>query len=144
MSNIEFAIESVPASHDIFQYLDDQLYEFNAAAIRKKDGNTFSKIIRDSSNHIIGGVYGWTWASACEILILWVKEEYRKNGLGEKLLQSAEDEAIQKKSNVILIRSYSFQAPAFYEKQGYKTEHILDNFPNGYKLYSLVKRIDHR
>jgi GNAT superfamily N-acetyltransferase len=142
MSKIEYSIESVPPSHDIIQFLDDKIYEYNSTAIQKKDGHYFSKIIHDSSNSIIAGISGWTWANACEISLLWVKEEYRKKGLGEKLLKSAEDEAIQKKCSIILIRSYIFQAPLFYQKHGYKIEHLLDDFPKGYKYYILVKRID--
>jgi ribosomal protein S18 acetylase RimI-like enzyme len=76
-----------------------------------------------------------------EITLLWVKEEYRKNGLGKMLLKAAEDEIIKKGCTTILLRSYNFQAPLFYEKNGYETVYILDDFPNGYKHYNLVKRI---
>jgi len=41
-----------------------------------------------------------------------------------------------------MVRSFSFQAPHFYEKQGYRIEHVLDSFPKGYCYYILLKRID--
>jgi GNAT superfamily N-acetyltransferase len=141
MKEVEFRIESVDHQAEAIQFLDDKVYEFNAAAINKYDGNLFTRIIRDQNNDIIAGISGWTWAMVSEITLLWVKEEYRNNGLGKILLKAAEEEIIKKGCTTILLRSYSFQAPLFYEKNGYKTVYILDDFPNGYKHYNLVKRI---
>jgi GNAT superfamily N-acetyltransferase len=141
MKEGKFMIESVEHQAEAIQFLDDKVYEFNAAAINKYDGNLFTRIIRDQNNDIIAGISGWTWALVSEITLLWVKEEYRNNGLGKILLKAAEEEIIKKGCTTILLRSYSFQAPLFYEKNGYKTVYILDDFPNGYKHYNLVKRI---
>jgi GNAT superfamily N-acetyltransferase len=141
MKEGKFMIESVEHQAEAIQFLDDKVYEFNAAAINKYDGNLFTRIIRDQNNDIIAGISGWTWAMVSEITLLWVKEEYRNNGLGKILLKAAEEEIIKKGCTTILLRSYSFQAPLFYEKNGYKTVYILDDFPNGYKHYNLVKRI---
>ena len=141
MKEGKFMIESVEHQAEAIQFLDDKIYEFNAAAINKYDGNLFARIIRDQNNDIIAGISGWTWAMVSEITLLWVKEEYRNNGLGKILLKAAEEEIIKKGCTTILLRSYSFQAPLFYEKNGYKTVYILDDFPNGYKHYNLVKRI---
>ena len=141
MKEGKFMIESVEHQAEAIQFLDDKIYEFNAAAINKYDGNLFTRIICDQNNDIIAGISGWTWAMVSEITLLWVKEEYRNNGLGKILLKAAEEEIIKKGCTTILLRSYSFQAPLFYEKNGYKTVYILDDFPNGYKHYNLVKRI---
>ncbi|HEU5165567.1 MAG TPA: GNAT family N-acetyltransferase [Chitinophagaceae bacterium] len=141
MKEIEFRIESVEHQTEVIQFLDDKVYEYNSSTINKFEGILFTKIIRDQNSNIIAGISGWTWAMVSEITLLWVKEEYRKNGLGKMLLKAAEDEIIKKGCTTILLRSYSFQAPLFYEKHGYKTVYILDDFPNGYKHYNLVKRI---
>ena len=141
MKDVEFRIESVEHQAEAIQFLDDKVYEYNAASINKYDGNLFTKIIRDQNNNIIAGISGWTWAMVSEITLLWVKEEYRNIGLGKMLLKAAEEEIIKRGCTTILLRSYSFQAPLFYEKNGYNTVYILDDFPNGYKHYNLVKRM---
>jgi hypothetical protein len=41
-----------------------------------------------------------------------------------------------------MIKSYSFQAPQFYEKHGYRTDHIQNNFPEGYDYYILTKKME--
>jgi len=141
LNEIELKIESVEHQAEVIQFLDDKVYEYNSSTINKYEGALFTKIIRDQNSNIIAGISGWTWAMVSEITLLWVKEEYRKNGLGKMLLKAAEDEIIKKGCTTILLRSYSFQAPLFYEKNGYKTVYILDDLPNGYKHYNLVKKI---
>ena len=141
LKEIELKIESVEHQAEVIQFLDDKVYEYNSSTINKYEGALFTKIIRDQNSNIIAGISGWTWALVSEITLLWVKEENRKNGLGKMLLKTAEDEIIKKGCTTIVLRSYSFQAPLFYEKNGYKTVYILDDFPNGYKHYNLVKRI---
>jgi GNAT superfamily N-acetyltransferase len=61
--------------------------------------------------------------------------------LGSILLEAAEEEAKSKGCLIILIRSYSFQAPHFYEKHGYKKQLIVSDFPRGYEYYILTKEI---
>ena len=51
------------------------------------------------------------------------------------------DEIIKRGCTTILLRSYSFQAPSFYEKNGYKTVYVLDDFPIGYRHFTLVKKL---
>jgi GNAT superfamily N-acetyltransferase len=134
-------ISKVPTHEDI-QFLEDKIYEYNSRQTGKDDGKLFSKMIYDSNNNIIAGISGWIWAGACEIALLWVKEEFRKKGYGRLLLQAAEDEAREKNCDVILLRSYSFQAPLFYQKHGYKVEFKTDDFPPGYSYYCLIKRLN--
>ena len=142
MNEIDFKIESVENQTEVIQFLDDMIYEFNSIKTGKYDGQLFTRIIRNHSNNIIAGVSGWTWAGISEISLLWVKEDYRKKGLGKKLLTAAENEIIKRGCSTILLRSYSFQAPKFYEQNGYETVYVLDDFPNGYKYFHLVKKLN--
>src|SRR4030095_9317240 len=134
---IEFGIDSL----QVIQLLEDKIYGYNSSRINKDDGYLFSRIVRDENNEIIAGIAGWIWASACEITQLWVNDNVRKNGIGKRLLEEAEVEARSKGCRTILVRSYSFQAPHFYERYGYKIEHILNGFPEGYSYYILTKKL---
>jgi len=125
----------------VIQFLDDMIYDHNSGKTGKGDGRLFAKTARDAKENIIAGISGWLWANACEITFLWVNDKYRGKGYGELLLKLAEDEAKKNDCEVILIKSYSFQAPSFYQKHGYQVEHITNNFPPGYTYYCLVKRI---
>jgi GNAT superfamily N-acetyltransferase len=137
----KYLIENAKDSQQVTQFLGDQIYIYNSNKIGRHDGNIFAKVVKDKNGTIIAGISAWTWAFTCEISLLWVSENLRKNGIGKKLLLAAEQEAIAKKCSIIRISSYSFQSPSFYEKNGYKIEHVLNNFPAGYKDYILTKRL---
>ena len=53
---------------------------------------------------------------------------------------SAEQEARLHGCKVILLSSYSFQAPEFYQKHGYELAWQLNDFPPGHQYCYLVKR----
>jgi len=131
--------KSVPSSEEL-QFLEDRLYEFNSAQTGQDDGQLFAIFIRNDQQEIVAGLSGWTWANACEIRALWVHPAWRGQGHGRGLLESAEQEARARGCKVILIGSYSFQAPAFYQRCGYELEWQLNDFPPGHQHCYLVKR----
>jgi GNAT superfamily N-acetyltransferase len=132
--------KSVPSSKDL-QFLEDQLYDFNRGQTGQDDGQVFAFFVRNDRQEIVAGLSGWTWAQACEIRELWVHQAWRGQGYGRALLESAEREARSRGCRVILISSYSFQAPAFYQKCGYELVWRLDDFPPGHRYCHLVKRL---
>jgi GNAT superfamily N-acetyltransferase len=122
------------------QFLDDRLYEYNAAQTGRDDGQLIGFFIRNDRQEIVAGLTGWIWASACEIRMLWVHPSCREQGYGHNLLKAAEDKARDCRCRVILLSSYSFQAPGFYQKHGYELAWQLGDFPPGHQYNYLVKR----
>lgn len=131
--------KSIPSAEEI-QFLEDRLYEFNSAQTGQDDGQLFAFLVRNEEQELVAGVSGWTWAHACEIRTLWVHAAWRGQGHGRRLLEAAEQEAQARGCNVILIGSYSFQAPEFYQKSGYRLAWQLNDFPPGHHHCYLVKR----
>jgi GNAT superfamily N-acetyltransferase len=134
-------ISCVPTQKEI-QFLDDMIYEHNVAETNRDDGKLFSKWIHDSNRNIVAGITGWTWASACEVTLFWVKGDCRNKGYGTALLNAAETEAKTEKCKTIFLRTYSFQAPEFYYKHGYIVEYEIKDFPPGHGSLCLIKRLE--
>lgn len=82
-------------------------------------------------------VWGWLY-----IHLLWVDETRQGEGLGSCLMQAAEIEAEKRGCTGLWISTYSFQAPAFYEKLGYAPFGRIDDFPPGYVRHFYQKRLD--
>lgn len=132
------------SNKDETNYVRQKLIEFNAEHVPEDLSTNFEEInltIKDENGKIIGGlisVFCWDWL---EIDILWIDSNYRGLGYGTKLLLEIEEIAKQKGCTFIKLNTFTFQAPEFYSKHGYKVFGILDNAPRGYKHYYYLKEI---
>jgi GNAT superfamily N-acetyltransferase len=98
-------------------------------------------MIRDSEGVVIGGVLGGIGSfKGLEIRILWVSEEYRKSGLGSKMLNHIENVAIEKGATISMLDTFDFQAEGFYIKNGYSVFGEIHDFPKGHRRIYLSKR----
>ena len=90
---------------------------------------------------IVGGVlcemyWGWLYVD-----LLWVQEELRGQGFGHQLLTQAEEEGRQRGATNVYLDTFSFQAPAFYEKLGYEVFGELPDYPPGQSRYFMTKQL---
>ncbi|MDR2981730.1 MAG: GNAT family N-acetyltransferase [Puniceicoccales bacterium] len=99
------------------------------------------RVARDEQGVIIGGASGSTYLSSIEIEVLWVDEAYRGRHIATRLLGEVEDEARVAGCRLSHLVTYSFQAPQFYEKQGYSICGVVDGFPDHIKLFMLKKSL---
>ena len=126
MQKIQIEIE--PAPGDI-RFLEDRLYEYNVEQTGSDDGKWLSIFVRDDKGEIVAGLHGWTWCGACKVRTLWVREDLRRQGYGKRLMGAAEQEARARGCEQILLDTFSFQAPLFYQKLGYEVIGVVDGFP---------------
>lgn len=74
-----------------------------------------------------------------EIEYIIVPEEYRKKGIGSKLLSEIEE---QKINNITLeVRESNITAINFYKKNGYKIEAVRKNYYGNEDGYLMMKEI---
>lgn len=92
-------------------------------------GSDLAVYARDDSGNMRGGLIGNRQGEWLNIKYLWVSDELRGSGLGSQLMQAAEAEARKQGCRHALVDTFSFQARPFYEKQGYKLEMTLKDFP---------------
>jgi GNAT superfamily N-acetyltransferase len=73
--------------------------------------------------------------------VLFVQEQLRGQGYGQALLTAAEQEAKQRGCKHAFLDTFSFQAPQFHQKRGYRVFGKLLNFPPGHSRYFLQKQL---
>ncbi|MDS1004496.1 GNAT family N-acetyltransferase [Clostridium sporogenes] len=123
----------------------DRLVEYNLSKVPVKQQDTFlwiNRVVEDTKGEIIAGILSKIYCWNCMYIdALWVKEEYRKDGLGTKLLKEVEKIAKDKNCNLIHLDTFDFQAKDFYIKHGYEIFGILDECPENHKRYFMKKNI---
>jgi GNAT superfamily N-acetyltransferase len=132
-------IDSSPDPADV-RTLRERINAYNNDCTNAYDYLPLASFIRDENGTIIAGLSGATWAGICEIELLWVHKDLRWQGYGARLLAAAEAEASKRGCNVILLSTFSFQAPGFYLRHGYEMAGIIPDYPSGYTNYIFVKR----
>ncbi len=123
------------------QYLEDRIYEFNEGATGIAGGELLTFVVRDRER-IVAGICGNTWGGTCELRQFWVEEARRHHGLGTELFRAAEQEARRRGCTQIVLMTFSFQAPSFYDRQGFELVAAIDNHPLGYRNLLMRKRLE--
>jgi GNAT superfamily N-acetyltransferase len=114
--------------------------EYNDAAVGNLDYRPLTVTVRVRGK-IVGGLLGETFFGWMFVRLLWVSERYRGKGWGSSLMQTAEAEARNRGVRNVYLDSFSFQAPKFYAKLGYREFGRLKEFPAGYDRVWLTKAL---
>lgn len=138
MFAVETIITSESAEHPFIDMLLDGLTEFNAEATSNRDGRDLTVAVQ-SDGKPVGGCYAWTWAGICNVLFLHLPKENRGRGLGRRVMMAVEEEARRRGCHEIVLWTYSFQAPVFYQNLGFEIIHTFDDHPRGHKQHHLRK-----
>jgi GNAT superfamily N-acetyltransferase len=96
---------------------------------------------RDARRRLLGGLILQSYWRESYIELLWLSARARKTGIGSKLIQEAERRARRRGSRLIHLNTYSFQAPGFYEKQGYRRFGTISGSPRGKSRHFYVKKL---
>ena len=86
------------------------------------------QFIAEENDIIIGFASGLTNHKWFYLSDMWVHEDYRRQGLGAKLLKMLEDKVKSKGIEHIWTWTTGFINPKFYESQGYKVFTVFEDF----------------
>jgi hypothetical protein len=64
MHTYQGEVEAHPTPEDV-QFLDDRLYEYNAAQTGVDEGQWLAIFVRDDQQRLCAGIKGWTWCGSC-------------------------------------------------------------------------------
>ena len=111
------------------QILGDLIRSYNRSKREVAESEPLNLYVEDEHGEIMAGLVAETFGNWLEIEYLFVKEDLRGQGIGSQLLHQAESEAKMRNCRFAFVNTYQFQAPAFYQKQGYKEVFILKDYP---------------
>lgn len=90
--------------------------------------------------HYLGGLTGTIVWNHLHISLLGVDTQTRQGGIGSALLKAAEKIALERGCHLMIVETMSWQAPGFYEKNGFTSFGQVESMPKkGQKKIYLVK-----
>ena len=118
------------------QEIGDLIRAYNRSKREEAESEPLNLYVEDEKGNLMAGLVAETFGNWLEIEYLFVKEELRKQGIGSKLLQRAENEAKKRNCCFAFVNTYQFQAPDFYLSYGYKEVFTLQDYPyTGQRFY---------
>lgn len=125
--------------------VDDGIVEYNLGKVPFTQTPSFfpiNRVIKNSEGEVLAGIISVLYCWKCLYVdILWVKEGYRKEGFGSKLLMEVEKIAKEKGCELIHLDTFDFQAKDFYIKHGFEVFGVLDDCPLEHKRYYMKKKL---
>jgi GNAT superfamily N-acetyltransferase len=110
------------------------------------DRARFGVIARDEDARLLGGLIGSTSYGWLLIKMLWVAEAARGQGLGTRLMKTAEATALARGCHGAWLDTSGLRAAAFYCSLGYRPFGTLENRrgeqPEGHRRFFLCKRLN--
>jgi ribosomal protein S18 acetylase RimI-like enzyme len=94
-----------------------------------------SLVVKGDQGRVLGGLIGRTWGDCAEIQQLWVDPGQRRQGLGANLLQAFLKAARERGCTLVYLETFSFQAPTFYQRHGFRVLHEAGDFAPGIQKY---------
>ena len=123
----------------------DEIYEmlklYNLSNREASENIPLGVYYEDESGRKLAGLTGETFGNWLCINYFFVVESLRKQGIGTKIILSAEDEARKRKCKYVFVDTFSFQAPKFYERLGYKEVFSLNEYPYTGKRHYYIKKL---
>ena len=111
------------------QKIGELVRSYNRSKREAAESEPLNLYVEDDSGELLAGLVAETFGNWLEIEYLFVKEDLRGQGIGSQLLQQAESEAKKRNCRYVFVNTYQFQAPAFYQKHGYKEAFTLKDYP---------------
>lgn len=114
----------------------DGLVVYNKPYFGSEKSINFACFLRDEDGKICGGATGEISDDTAFIWLLWVDEKHR-GGAGQQIMQLVEQEVKARGATEIHLDTYSFQAPEFYFKLGFKelTRFVVNRSKNIEKIF---------
>ena len=119
--------------------IDTGLGASNEAAAPLHEVHPLSCFARLPSGIVVGGVVGRSWGTCCELQQLWVDPEYRRRGMGARLVREFERHAHARGCRTFYLETFSFQAPSLYRSLGYEVKLELRGFSAGIVKYTMFR-----
>jgi ribosomal protein S18 acetylase RimI-like enzyme len=128
-------------SPDVLQAVKQGMRRHTESRVAWEEYQELTVIARADDGKVIGAALSETGRTWLHLSVVWVDEQSRRQGLGKRLVQTTESEAIRRGCLNAYLDTFSYQAQPFYEKLGYQIFGTLEDYPPGHRRIYMRKRL---
>src|SRR5262249_32975465 len=138
MDEPEIVFDPLP-SDSLSRFVTESLGSYNIAATGQESWYPVGFFLKSGRGEWLGGLLGTIWGGWRRVPLLWGAGPERHRGSGTRLLQAAEEYAIERDCFAATLETTSFEARPFYEKLGYEVFATLEDYPPGHAKFFMRK-----
>jgi GNAT superfamily N-acetyltransferase len=113
-------VTDVPETADV-ELISVGLDEFNTEQAGVNDRRPLAVFVTDpDTGRVVGGLTGRTSLGLLFVDLFYLPADLRGGGIGSEILRRAEDEAVRRGCRTGVLYTISFQAPGFYQRNGWQ------------------------
>lgn len=117
------------------------LKAFNRAVLGEFTSEPIAVDVLGESGEVVGGAYGTLVLGWMFVDRVWIPESQRASGVGKRVLDALEAEALRRGADRAILDTMTFQAEGFYLKCGYVECGRVPNFASGYDRVYMTKNL---
>jgi GNAT superfamily N-acetyltransferase len=118
------------------------LRAYNQARAGTWDGRPLAIFARDpETQKVVGGLLGRTSLGLLTVERFFLPEDLRRARLGSRILAMAEEEGRRRGCTRAVLSTLHFQAPGFYQKQGWDVAARIECEPPGHTRFYMTKKL---
>jgi len=127
---------------DIERAVGGGLNDFNDVVTGISDRRPLAVMVKDPvTGDVVGGVIGRSSLGLLFLDLFFLPERLRGSGLGTEVLQAFEEEGRQRGCRSAVLYTISFQAPGFYERNGWRRFGEIPCHPPGTSRIFMTKEL---
>ena len=123
------------------QELANLIRAYNRSNREPSKSEPLNIYLEDELGNLVAGMVAETFGNWLEIEYLYVSDDLRGQGIGSKILETAENESRNRGCKYSFVDTFNFQAPKFYKKHGYKEVFALKKYPYTGERYYYTKEL---
>jgi GNAT superfamily N-acetyltransferase len=122
--------------------IGEGLSNYNLQQAGYRDARPLAVLLTDpDTQEVIGGLLGRTSMGLLFIDQFFLPEACRKHGIGSRMIRTAEEEAQRRGCTRAVLNTVTFQAPGFYQRQGYQVLGRIECEPPGHTRMCMTKKL---
>ena len=123
------------------QELANLIRAYNRSNREPSKSEPLNIYLEDEDGNLVAGMVAGTFGNWLEIEYLYVSDDLRGQGIGSKILETAENESRNRGCKYSFVDPFNVQATKFYEKHGYKEVFALKEYPYTGERYYYTKEL---